>query len=65
MEKKDITITCKDCHKDFSFTTGEQEFYEERGYTAPKACKDCRDAKKAQRNNSNYRNSYNEDRRAA
>lgn len=55
MEKKDIIITCKDCGKEFTFTIGEQEFYEERGFTAPKACKECRDAKKAQRNASNDR----------
>ena len=27
MEFKDKTITCCDCHQDFVFTAGEQEFY--------------------------------------
>lgn len=58
MEKKDKTIVCKDCGKDFVFTVGEQEFYEEKGFTnEPVRCKECRDAKK----NSN-RKPYNSNR---
>lgn len=47
MEKKDKTLVCKDCGQEFVFTTGEQEFYEEKGFTnEPVRCKTCRDAKK-------------------
>ncbi len=64
MEKEytDITLTCKDCGKEFVFTTGEQKFYDEKGFTnQPQRCKECRDAKKANRNN--YRNDRFNDRR--
>lgn len=49
-DKKDIIIVCKDCGKEFTFTVGEQEFYEAHGFeNQPIRCKDCRDAKKAAR----------------
>ena len=52
MEKSDITIACKDCGEDFAFTVGEQEFYEEKGFTnQPVRCKACRDQKKNNRYN--------------
>ncbi|MCF7845765.1 MAG: zinc-ribbon domain containing protein [Candidatus Peribacteraceae bacterium] len=41
------SLTCEECGKDFVFTQGEQEFYEEKGFTPPKRCKECRAAKKA------------------
>lgn len=59
MEKKDKTIICKDCGEEFIFTVGEQEFYEEKGFTnEPVRCKACRDKKKSERNsrNNDYRN---------
>jgi len=43
----DKTLPCEECGKDFTFTAGEQEFYEEKGFTPPKRCPDCRAAKKA------------------
>lgn len=46
---EDKVITCKDCGKEFVFTTGEQEFYKEKGFTnEPARCPDCRRAKKEQ-----------------
>jgi hypothetical protein len=45
----DKTITCTDCGQPFTFSQGEQEFYEQRGMSEPKRCKECRQAKKAQR----------------
>ena len=52
MEKKDITITCKDCGEEFVFTVRDQLFYEEQGFTnQPVRCKKCRDERKKQRNN--------------
>jgi CxxC-x17-CxxC domain-containing protein len=46
----DRVIACIDCGQEFTFTAGEQEFYEQRGFTeAPKRCTSCRAARKAQR----------------
>lgn len=48
---EDKTITCVDCKEDFTFTGGEQEFYQKKGFSDPKRCKDCRERKKAQKEN--------------
>lgn len=54
MEKTDKTIVCKDCGKEFTFTVGEQEFYESKGFTnEPVRCKECRDKRKQERTNKN------------
>jgi CxxC-x17-CxxC domain-containing protein len=46
----DRSLNCADCGQEFSFTAGEQEFYEQRGFTeAPKRCPSCRQIRKAQR----------------
>lgn len=50
MSFEDKTLQCSDCGQDFTFTAGEQEFYESRGFqNEPKRCPDCRRARKAQR----------------
>lgn len=46
------TIKCADCSADFPFTASEQEFYAERGFSAPRRCKNCRAAAKAARGTS-------------
>ncbi|MCK9544612.1 MAG: zinc-ribbon domain-containing protein [Novosphingobium sp.] len=48
MEKdyQDIKIICKDCNKEFTFTAGEQKFYEEKGFQSPVRCKECRQSRK-------------------
>jgi len=47
----DRAITCLDCGQAFTFTSGEQEFYAQRGFTEPpKRCASCRAIRKAQRN---------------
>jgi CxxC-x17-CxxC domain-containing protein len=47
----DRAISCVDCGQEFVFTSGEQEFYAQRGFSeAPKRCTSCRAARKAQRN---------------
>lgn len=43
----DTTLTCQDCGRGFTFTSGEQEFYASRGYSEPKRCPECRAARKA------------------
>jgi CxxC-x17-CxxC domain-containing protein len=50
----DKTITCRDCGEAFTFTAGEQAFYQERGYSEPQRCASCRAEKKAQRAASSY-----------
>jgi DNA replicative helicase MCM subunit Mcm2 (Cdc46/Mcm family) len=47
----DITLKCKDCGKEFTFTEGEQKFYEEKGFSNPTRCQECRRARKQQHNN--------------
>ena len=44
----DITLTCRQCGKQFMFTRGEQEFYKQRGLTSPTHCPQCRLSKKNQ-----------------
>lgn len=45
----DETIRCADCGRDFKHSDKDQAFYQEKGFSAPKRCKDCRQAKKEQR----------------
>lgn len=44
---QDKELICKDCGADFIFTSGEQEFYAEKGFeNEPQRCKDCRNTRK-------------------
>ncbi|KAJ1492600.1 putative zinc-binding domain-containing protein [Baffinella frigidus] len=43
----DEYLTCRDCHKGFLFTAGEQHFYESKGFSPPIRCSDCRSRAKA------------------
>ena len=47
MNKEDMTIICRDCGKEFTFTAGEQAFYATKELQSPIRCKDCRNARKA------------------
>ena len=48
MSYADKTMTCRDCGREFTFTAGEQAFYDQKGFTnAPTRCSDCRAARKA------------------
>jgi CxxC-x17-CxxC domain-containing protein len=50
MSFTDTTITCRDCGQPFIFTTGEQEFYAQKGFTnQPTRCASCRQANKSNR----------------
>ncbi len=44
----DLQLTCSDCGQEFTFSTDDQAFFRERGYSTPKRCKACRQAKKNQ-----------------
>lgn len=43
----DQQLTCRDCGNPFTWTSGEQEFYQQKGFTnAPIRCPECRSKKK-------------------
>ncbi len=46
---QDKELTCRDCGQSFTFTAGEQEFFQSRGFSEPIRCKTCRDVRKAQK----------------
>jgi CxxC-x17-CxxC domain-containing protein len=50
----DTILTCRDCGQQFTFTSGEQDFYAARGYSEPSRCPDCRAARKAERESGGY-----------
>jgi CxxC-x17-CxxC domain-containing protein len=50
MEFQDKSLSCADCGQTFTFTAGEQEFYERKGFKEiPKRCKPCRESRKMRR----------------
>jgi hypothetical protein len=58
MDFQDKTIHCADCGTDFSFTAGEQAFFQSKGYTnEPRRCPSCRKVRKTERHGSRG-NSY-------
>jgi CxxC-x17-CxxC domain-containing protein len=47
---QDETLACVDCSRSFTFTSGEQEFFAQKGFTnKPNRCADCRAARKSSR----------------
>ena len=43
----DKTLTCSDCGGGFTFTAGEQEFHQSKGFTnEPRRCPSCRTARR-------------------
>jgi CxxC-x17-CxxC domain-containing protein len=47
MPFEDKTLVCRDCGAEFTFTAGEQEFYQERGLLHPPSrCPQCRAQKR-------------------
>ncbi|MFH1031799.1 MAG: zinc-ribbon domain-containing protein [Chloroflexota bacterium] len=57
MSFQDKSIQCSDCKATFTFTAGEQDFFQTKGFTnEPKRCPPCRRANKARRSDSG--NSY-------
>jgi CxxC-x17-CxxC domain-containing protein len=46
----DKTLSCRDCGRQFVFSSGEQQFYQSRGLTnEPGRCPECRRARKSAR----------------
>jgi hypothetical protein len=59
MSFQDKSIQCSNCGTTFTFSAGEQEFFQSKGFTnEPKRCLSCRRANKAQRSDSGN-HSYN------
>jgi CxxC-x17-CxxC domain-containing protein len=56
MSFQDKSLQCADCGTTFTFSAGEQELFQSRGYTnEPKRCPECRQARKSERyGNSSY-----------
>ena len=51
MSFADKTLTCRDCGTAFTFTSGEQDFYAQKGFeNEPTRCPECRQARKQSRN---------------
>ena len=51
MALSDKTLTCVECGYEFTFTTGEQEFFASKGFTnEPSRCPQCRAARKGHLN---------------
>lgn len=50
---ENIQIKCQDCGEEFTFTINDQKFYEEKGFTPPKRCRNCRIMRKEKFNKSN------------
>ncbi|MCL6431952.1 MAG: zinc-ribbon domain containing protein [Anaerolineae bacterium] len=47
MPFQDKTLTCRDCGAQFTFTAGEQEFYQQKGFLHPPSrCPECRGKKR-------------------
>lgn len=47
MAFQDQTLQCRDCSKDFLWTSSEQEFYQQKGFqNAPVRCPACRALKR-------------------
>lgn len=45
---EDKILTCRDCGREFVFTSGEQEFYSSRGLMhEPRRCPECRNTRRA------------------
>ena len=54
MSFQDKSIQCSDCGATFTFTAGEQDFFQSKGYTnEPRRCPSCRQTRKTERNGNN------------
>jgi hypothetical protein len=48
VSEDEMTLTCRQCGKQFVFTESEQQFYTQKGFTLPNHCKECRSIRRAQ-----------------
>jgi CxxC-x17-CxxC domain-containing protein len=57
--KMDRTLKCRDCGIEFTFTSGEQEFYESKGLVnEPGRCPECRALRREGRSPSRTRSMH-------
>jgi ssDNA-binding Zn-finger/Zn-ribbon topoisomerase 1 len=50
MSYTDMTLVCRDCGRQFTFSAGEQEYYSRKGFlNEPVRCPECRRARKKAR----------------
>lgn len=50
MAFQDLTLQCRECSAEFTWTTGEQAFFQEKGLlNQPQRCPSCRANKRGQR----------------
>lgn len=49
MDYQDKTLKCKDCGENFTWKSGEQEFFSVKGFPPPSRCVDCRRKRKEER----------------
>jgi len=55
MPYEDKTLTCQECGTSFTFTGGEQEFFNAKGFTnEPRRCPACRQVRRNQNNGGSY-----------
>jgi hypothetical protein len=53
MSYTDMTLVCRDCGRQFTFSAGEQEYYSRKGFlNEPVRCPECRRARKKARQGS-------------
>jgi len=58
MSFQDKSLQCSDCGATFTFSSGEQEFFQAKGFTnEPKRCPSCRQVRK-EKQNGHSGNSY-------
>lgn len=51
----DKTLTCRECGNPFTFTSGEQEFHQSRGFeNEPGRCPECRAARRTREGGGSY-----------
>ena len=56
MSYVDKTLRCRECGNDFTFTAGEQEFYQQKGLmNQPGRCPACRAARRSSSNSRSER----------
>lgn len=48
VQYKDRVVLCRDCRQEFTFSAGEQRFFEQRGLQSPRRCSVCREEKRKQ-----------------
>lgn len=45
-ELSDKKLTCVDCGSEFTFTSGEQGYFQSKALSEPKRCPECRAARR-------------------